>query len=818
MDKLPVERVDLGHSEAAHLPDTIGPFRVLGVLGEGAMGRVYRAQQSEPHREVALKVMRTVGASSQDLARFRREVELLAELEHPGIARIYTAGTADTASGPVPYLAMECVQGVDLVSHAERASLGREARLKLAADLCRIVHYAHSRGVIHRDLKPSNILVTADGQVKVLDFGIARALLHERQTEMTQAGQVLGTLPYMSWEQLRGHAGALDPRSDVYALGVILYQLLAAQLPYPALPDATLVSALEQRRQAEPVPLSSAAPSCKGDLHLITMKALAREPEQRYPSAMDMGADIERYLAHQPITAQAPTAGYLLSLFVRRHKGLSAGIGFAALALLAVAAVALRLAYVQRAAQQQTALRLEEQAAVNDFLVTMFTAADPERAQGVALTVREVLDSARTTLSADSRLPPAVGVAVREALGSTYLALGDSEQSLAVLQEGIDSAALHAPERLTSLRLSHAQALYESGKPAEAEAEARAVLADLPQEDDGKTASDRIAAELRLFEAIYHQGRTVDAEALVSATLQTAEQRLGALHPLTLSALTSRAEVLQDSGKLAESLALQEEGLRRNEQAFGSRHPETLIARNNLSAIHYFAGNQEQAVTLARSVLADRRQILGNDHPLTLGSINNLSAILLKAKAVDDAEPLVRELVTSTAKRYGEGHRFNLFAQTRLAKLLELKGSLSEAETTLRQIITLRSKQSNVQSRERLTGHDQLGLLLLKQARLDEALKTYELLVHDAVRELGERHPFTAQFLSHHARVLKQQGDSKKARQLLEIAAPVLLAEQGPEHPESVAAVELLAELLQADGLGPSAEEWRAKLAPVPTS
>lgn len=805
--------VSPGTVEPSHLPTHIGPFKILGVLGEGAMGRVYRAEQKEPRREVALKVLRTAAASNNDLARFRREVELLAELEHPGIARVYTAGTADTATGPVPYLAMECVPGLDVVAYAERAALDTPARLALVAALARIVHHAHSRGVIHRDLKPSNILVTAEGQVKVLDFGIARALQSEPQTEMTQAGQVLGTLPYMSWEQLRGQAGTLDPRSDVYALGVIAYQLLAGQLPYPALSTNTLVSVLEQRRSHEPAALATVCPALKGDVHLIVMKALAREPERRYASAAEMAADIERYLAHQPITAQAPTARYLLSLFVRRHKGLSIGIGLSAIALLVVAAVSLRLAFVQAAAQQQAELRLQEQAAVNEFLVTMFTAADPEKAQGVALTVREVLDSARTTLNADSRLPPAVGVAVREALGSTYLALGNNEQSLAVLQEGIDSAASHAPERLPSLHLSHAQALYESGRPEEAEAESRAVLAALPNDASEKTAATRIAAELRLFESVYHQGKTAEADQLIAATLQHAETYLGALHPLTLSALTSRAEVLQDTGKLPESLKLQEEGLRRNEQAYGPRHPETLIARNNLSAIHYFAGNQEQAVALARSVLADRRQILGDDHPLTLGSINNLSAILLKAKAVADAEPLVRELVASTAKRYGEAHRFSLFAQTRLAKLLELKGSLPEAEATLRKIIALRAQQTNVQPRERLTSYDQLGLLLLKQARLAEALETYETLVRNTAAELGEKHFFTAQFRSHQARCLKQLGQTNAALTQLQMAAPVLLAEQGPEHPETVAAAAMLIELLEASGQANSAASWRTKLA-----
>jgi eukaryotic-like serine/threonine-protein kinase len=350
------------------LPASIGPFRILRLLGEGGMGRVYLAEQDHPRREVALKVLRAAaGAEAQQ--RFAREAELLATLEHPGIARIYASGTADTPAGPLPYLAIEYIRGKDLIAHARERELPLPARLLLLAAVCRAVHHAHTNGVIHRDLKPANILVDEQEQPKVLDFGVARVIGHEQFTRMTAAGEILGTLPYMSWEQLVGDA-RIDARSDVYALGAVGYELLSGAPPYPGLSQTTLLGAIETVRSSDPPRLSRTQPATAGDVETIIMNALAHEPAQRYGSAAEMAADIERHLAHQPIAARPPTARYLLGLFVRRHRALTAAAGLIAVALVVATAVSLRFAWSAARARGEAEARPAARAALNNFLLS----------------------------------------------------------------------------------------------------------------------------------------------------------------------------------------------------------------------------------------------------------------------------------------------------------------------------------------------------------------------------------------------------------------------------------------------------------------
>ena len=314
-----------GGGAADWKPDVIGEFRIVRIVGEGGMGVVYEARQQEPSRTVALKVIRPGLATPDVLRRFRQEAHALGRLQHPGIAQIYETGTADTPFGPQPYFAMEFIRGQSLRAYAEQHHPSVRHRLELVARICDAVHHAHQRGLIHRDLKPSNILIDDSGQPKVLDFGVARLTDSDvHVTHHTDLGQLIGTLAYMSPEQVTADPLELDIRSDVYALGVILYELLAGRLPYTI--GTRIAEAVKTIQQEDPQRLSSVSRGYRGDLETIAAKALEKDKNRRYGSAAALAADIRRYLGNEPISARPASATYQLQKFARRHRALVTGI------------------------------------------------------------------------------------------------------------------------------------------------------------------------------------------------------------------------------------------------------------------------------------------------------------------------------------------------------------------------------------------------------------------------------------------------------------------------------------------------------------
>jgi serine/threonine protein kinase len=334
----------------------VGPFRIVGPIGEGAMGIVYEAEQDRPQRRVALKIVRPGMVPPAVLRRFEQEYEFLGRLHHPGIAQIYQAGIKQTEYGAQPYFAMELVRGKRLDEYVRAKKPDLRERLELVAAIADAVQHAHHRGIIHRDLKPANILVTDTGEPKILDFGIARAAVHDGQMTgmQTVTGEVLGTLSYMSPEQISGDVAALDTRSDVYALGVILYEVVAERPPYE-LERKSLPEAARIIQDVEPTRLTSATDAdVPADVETIVAKALEKEKERRYSSAADLADDIRRFLRDEPITARPPSAAYQVAKFARRHKAIVAAV-VAAFLVLVSGVVATSLQAVR--ARRQSAWR-----------------------------------------------------------------------------------------------------------------------------------------------------------------------------------------------------------------------------------------------------------------------------------------------------------------------------------------------------------------------------------------------------------------------------------------------------------------------------
>jgi tetratricopeptide (TPR) repeat protein/predicted Ser/Thr protein kinase len=340
------------------LPERIGPYKILGLLGQGGMGVVYRAEQDHPRRTVALKVLKP-GTSAERLRRFEQESYVLARLHHPGIAQIYEAGTAESGHGAQPFFAMELLDGKPLTAYADTNQLGPRARLQLLVKVCEAVQHAHQKGVIHRDLKPANILVEANSQPRILDFGVARLTDADLQlsTAETAVGQLIGTVPYMSPEQGAGIPEELDARSDVYTLGVLGYELLAGRLPYN-FRGRSLADALRLIQEEDSTPLGSVDKNYRGDLDTIVAKALQKDKTERYQSASELAADINRYLNDEPVLARPATAWYNLAKFARRHRALVGG-GAAVLVTLIFGIIATTMFGLKARIQRQRAENAE---------------------------------------------------------------------------------------------------------------------------------------------------------------------------------------------------------------------------------------------------------------------------------------------------------------------------------------------------------------------------------------------------------------------------------------------------------------------------
>ncbi|MGP1310709.1 MAG: protein kinase domain-containing protein, partial [Phycisphaerales bacterium] len=425
-----------GNGEAAKEPaapkDGV-KYRLLSVLGEGGMGLVYLAEQASTGQRVALKFLHPGVVSGASLRRFEREARTLGKLLHPGIARVLDAGAMPLAPGAPdqPFIAMEFVDGKPIAEHARDSDASLRDRLVMLVDLCRAVHHAHTRGVIHRDLKPSNTRVTPDGVVKVLDFGIARVLEDaDAGQHRTEAGSVLGTLAYMSPEQAAGEADEADTRSDVFSLGLVMLETLTGKRPDLG-HTSTFVEALRRASERDLASDRSLFDGLPRDVALIMSTATARDPDRRYQSAEELAADIERYLRNEPIAARPPSAWYVATRFAQRHKGAAVAAALIVLTL-AAGVIAASAQAVIATRQRDRAVAAERSAsAVNDLLVDMLTSADPERSVGEDLRVREVLDRAEFTMSADAALEdePLVEGTLRGAIGRAYFGLGLDEEA-----------------------------------------------------------------------------------------------------------------------------------------------------------------------------------------------------------------------------------------------------------------------------------------------------------------------------------------------------------------------------------------------------
>ena len=751
---------------AAWQPDAIGGFRIVRVVGEGGMGVVYEALQHEPSRTVALKVIKPGLASREVLRRFRQEAHALGRLQHPGIAQIYETGTAESAFGPQPYFAMEFIRGQSLRAHVERHRPSDHARLELVAKIADAVHHAHQRGLIHRDLKPSNILIDDTGQPKVLDFGVARLTDSDvHVTQHTDLGQLVGTLAYMSPEQVLANPLELDIRSDVYALGVILYELLAGRLPYTV--STKIHEAIRTIQQEEPQRLSSISRLYRGDLETIAAKALEKDKTRRYGSAAALAADIRRYLQNEPISARPASATYQLRKFARRHRALVTAVGAVVVALAAGIVATAREAIRARQAERLAVEAQKIADAVNEFvqndLLSQASAnrqAGPQTKPDPDLKVRTALDRAAASIDQRFTGQPLVEAAIRQTIGRTYRELGlfdeaqrHLEKSYAIRQQrlGDDNASLL--ETMDDL----AWVYVLQGKFPQAE---RLVLevVDTRRRTLGEEHPDTLLAMVSLGYLYLNQGHFQKAEPVLVKTLESRRRVSGNDHLATATVMTNLAQVYHNLGKVKDAEALYNDALAVRRRQSGEEHPETLIVMNNLATVYMEQGRYDAAEALLDVTVTIRRRVLGEEHPSTLSAMDNLAQTRLRLGKPEEAGKMFERVLEIRRKVLGAEHPSTLVTANNVTLVLAFQGKFAEAAALLSELLEIRRRTSGDEHPETLTVSANLGVLSGRLGRYDEATSLLTKTVEIRRRLFGDEHPQLHMDQEQLARVYQAQG------------------------------------------------------------
>jgi tetratricopeptide (TPR) repeat protein/predicted Ser/Thr protein kinase len=801
VDRTPVAIVVATSEGPARCPAQVGRYRILGVLGEGGMGVVYEAEQDHPCRRVALKLIRPGLGGPELMRRFEQESQALGRLQHSGIAQIYEAGTAESGYGPQPYLAMEFIRGESLLKYAETHRLNARQRLEIMAKVCDAVYHAHQRGIIHRDLKPANILVDEVGQPKVLDFGVARAIDSDAQTaHQTHVGQIVGTLAYMSPEQVLGNPLELDTRSDVYSLGVILFELLAGRPPYTV--GVQLREAIQTIREEDPARLSLVSRAYRGDIETIVGKALEKNKTRRYISAAGMGADIQRYLRNEPIAARAPSTSYQLRMLARRHKALVAGASAVLIVLVAGATAAGWEA--SRAETEAATAKAVNEFLRNDLLAQasannqarIDTKPDPD------LKVRTALDRAAARLTTKFVKKPLVEASVRQTIGNTYRDLGVYPEAQVQLERSLNlrRGVLGEVHRDTLASLNDLALLYQfQGKYTQAESLYDKILSVSPRVL-GEEDPDTLLAMNNLAFLYQLEGRYAQAEPLSTKTLSVRRRVLGKEQPDTLQTAQDLALLYQNEGKYAQAEPLYKEVVYARRRVLGEEHPDTLLTMNNLAFLYQAEGKYSQAEALSAKVLEVRRRVLGRDHPDTLQTMQDLAVLYQAEGEYARAEPLYEWVVAIRRRVLGEGHRDTLMTMNNLAALYQFQGRYAPAETLCTRVLAVKRRVLGEEHPDTLASAHNLATLYRAHGKYAQAEMLFARVLEAGRRKLGEEHPNVLIMTANLAILYREQGRYAQAEPLFTKVLNVERSTLGTGHPTTLRHANDLAALYLDEG------------------
>ena len=834
--------------EIADIPDEaigqkIGRYKILERVGEGGCGVVYVAEQTEPvRRRVALKVIKLGMDTKQVVARFEAERQALAMMDHHNIAKVLDGGSTELGR---PYFVMELVRGIKITDYCDQNSLSTKGRLDLFMQVCQAIQHAHQKGIIHRDIKPSNILVTLNDGVpvpKVIDFGIAKAT-EGRLTEATvytQLHQFIGTPAYMSPEQAEMSSLDIDTRSDIYSLGVLLYELLTGKTPFdvrelmsqgidamrktireqePPRPSTKLATLPGQeltttaaRRSVETAKLLH---QLKGDLDWIVMKCLEKDRTRRYETANELAVDLKRHLTNEPVVARPPSKLYEMQRLVRRHQ---VGFGATAAIILALSAGVVVSAWqaVRARQSEQRARKAEKLAkerlaevgkerdakelasqdaeAVSKFLTEVFQSPDPTR-EGRTITVAEVLDKSVTNLQSDPAVPPARRARLQATLGATYDGLGLYRDANALWEKVRDyDLAAFGPENIHTLEAMGMLATsYDAAGGRDEALKLREEVLRLDRKVLGPEHPDTLGAMHDLANSYGEAGREDKALKLREEVLTLRRKVNGPEDPYTVKAMGNLANSYDAAGRWEEALKLSEEALPLDRKMLGPGHPDRLGTMNNLANIYEEAGRGDEALKLREEVLTLGRKILGPEHPETLLAMGGLANSYAAAGRWAGALKLSEEALPLDRKVLGPEHPNTVKAMGTLATSYGAAGRRDESLKLREEVLQLDRKLLSPEHPDTLTAMHDLANSYAVAGRWDEALKLREELLTIRRKVLGPEHPGTVEAMHNLAASYIEAGRRDEALKLCEEVLTLRRKALGPEHPYTVKAMANLA-------------------------
>jgi len=816
IDFLPSHPGDEGMTSPESAPSQkpgamIGPYKLLEKLGEGGFGEIWVAQQKEPvKRRVALKIIKLGMDTRQVVARFEAERQALAMMDHPNIAKVFDAGSTDAGR---PYFVMELVRGISITKYCDQERLSTHERLGLFIKVCNAVQHAHQKGIIHRDIKPSNILITLHDGVpvpRIIDFGIAKAMQQELtdKTVYTQFHQFIGTPVYMSPEQAEMSGLDIDTRSDIYSLGVLLYELLTGRTPFderelmqsgidqmrkiireqePHKPSTRFATLQFEEQSATATRHSTNTPKLvsllRGDLDWIVMKSLEKDRTRRYETANEFAMDVARHLGDEPVSAGPPSVGYRLCKFVRRNRVWVTSIAMVLVVLVAGSAVSTIFAIrAQRQAQLSQA--------VADFLTDdLLGSVAPEKAKSPEVTVHSVLDAASKSLEGRFEGKPLIEASIREKLGETYRKLGDYDSAEPHLERAyrIRAEQLGAEDlsTLTSMNqlgsLYFLQARYDDAEPLLVGA--WQIRRRLLGEEHPHTLASAVKVAWLSFLCVSLSDNAV--EDLFVKTRQASRRVLGDEHSVTLEATRGLATLYYGQARYEEAEPLCTNGLEIAQRVLSAEHEATLEFMNLLAMLHCQRGRYGQGTELVARALQIGERVLGKEHPTTLQSIFALGELYRFQGRYDDAEPLLQESVQLSRQVLGDEHFWTLYYMHLLAYLYRDQGRYDDAGQLLVKVVEGRLHLFDEKSGLLRRSIADLANMYTDQGRHDAAEQLLKETLERRRRLLGEKHGYTQACITDLCLLYEISGQFDKLKGLF----LNLFESQHPEPDESDAAL-----------------------------